>query len=107
MLYLSHKFSSLSMPIVAPKMPLETSVGFAGAPVFVFALNECDQLLSPTTASRQDVPSRNRVHVNPISDENSFRHCYSIILAVVVCGEVWQGRMGEWVRRAMREGRTK
>jgi hypothetical protein len=33
------------MPTVAPKMPLETSVGFAGAPVLVFILENGDELL--------------------------------------------------------------
>lgn len=38
MLYLAKSLRSLSIPTVAPKMPREISVGFAGAPVLVFSL---------------------------------------------------------------------
>lgn len=40
MSYFSSRVRSLSMPTVAPNMPLDTSVGFAGAPVLVFSLIE-------------------------------------------------------------------
>lgn len=73
MLYLSHNFSSRSIPTVAPKMPRDTSVRSGIWPSSVLILL-FDQSNIRIERKWLVIPSTDRVHIDPISYKHALSH---------------------------------